>query len=110
MASEILLTVHQSSCFLACRVTQNILGIRSADRSWGDVKTIKSGKISDLGSDNDQKKIIVYTSACIEESRIGRTILNTDSKYGSHIHYWNDEDHVFGYQLDQWDVDKLFQN
>ena len=37
--------------FVACRVTSKILGIGSAERSWGDVKTIKSGKRSALGSE-----------------------------------------------------------
>ena len=41
---------------------------------------------------------------------IGRTLSHTDSKDGSHSHSWNDEDHAFDYQLDQWDVDKLFPN
>ena len=41
--------------FVACRVTSKILGIRSAERLRGDVKTIKSGKRSDLGSDISEK-------------------------------------------------------
>ena len=57
-----------------------------------------------------QKKSIIYTYYCIEEERIVRTLPHTDSKYGSHRHSWNDEDHDFDYQLDQWGVDKLFQN
>ena len=36
--------------FVACRVTSKILGILSSECSWGDVKTIKSGKRSALGS------------------------------------------------------------
>ena len=52
----------------------------------------------------------MYTSACIEEAIIGRNISHIDSKYGSHSHSWNDEDHAFDYQLDQWGVTKLFQN
>ena len=70
----------------------------------------KSGKISALGSDISEKQIIVYTSACIEEERIGRTLPHTYSKDGSHSHSWNDEYHAFEYQLDQWGVEKLFQN
>ena len=31
--------------FVACRVTSKTLGIGSAERSWGDGKKIKSGKI-----------------------------------------------------------------
>ena len=52
----------------------------------------------------------MYTYACIEEERIGRTLSHTYIKYGSHINSWNDEDHAFDYQLDQWGVEKLFQN
>ena len=52
----------------------------------------------------------MYTSACIEEARIGSTLSHTSSKDSSHSHSWNDEDHAFDYQFDQWGVDKLFQN
>ena len=37
--------------FVACRVTSKVLGIGAAERSWGDVKTIKSGKRSSIRSD-----------------------------------------------------------
>ena len=76
----------------------------------GDVKTLKSLNISALGSDISEKQSIVYTSAYIEEARIGRSLSYTNSKDGSHSHTWNDEDHGFKYQLDQWGVEKLFQN
>ena len=52
----------------------------------------------------------MYTSACIEESRIGRTLSHTDSNDGAHSHTWNYEDQAFDYQLDQWGVEKLFLN
>ena len=110
MASEILITIHQSSWFVACILTSKPFGIGFAERSWGDVKIIKSGKISSLGSENSEKQSFVYTSACIEEERIGRTLSQTDSKDGSHSHTWNDWDHAFDYQLYQWGVEKLFQN
>ena len=51
--------------FFACRVTSKVLGTGEAERSWGDVKTIKSGEISDISSDVSEKHSIVYTSACI---------------------------------------------
>ena len=38
-------------CFVACRVTSKVLGIGVTERSWGDVKTIKSGKRSAIISD-----------------------------------------------------------
>ena len=86
------------------RVTSKIPGIGSAECSWGNDKTIKPGKISDLGNYISEKHSIVYTSACIEEAIIGRTLSNTYSKDGSHSHSWNDEDHDFDYKLDQWGV------
>ena len=52
----------------------------------------------------------MYASACIEEARIGKTLSRTESIHGLHSHSWNDEDHAFDYQLDQWGVDKFFQN
>ena len=82
----------------------------SVERSWGDVKTIKPGKRSALGSETREKQSIVYTSACIKESKIGTTLSHTDSKYGPHSHSWKYEDHAFDYQLGQWDVENLFRN
>ena len=52
--------------FVACIGTSKVLGIGAAERSWGDVKTIKYGKISVISSDVSEKKSIVYTFACIE--------------------------------------------
>ena len=56
--------------FVACIVTSKVLGIGAAERSWGNVKTIKSGKRSVISSDVSEKQSIVYTSACIESARI----------------------------------------
>ena len=66
--------------FVACRVTSKILGIGSAERSWGDVKKIKSGKRSALGSDISEKQSIVYEYACIGEDFFLRNLYHTDSK------------------------------
>ena len=110
MASEILITIHQSSW--VCSLQGNLKNSwnRICRAPCGDVKTIKSGKISSIGSDISEKQSIVYTSACIEEARIGRSLSHTNIKDGSNSHSWNDEYHAFGYQLDQWGVDSLFQN
>ena len=43
---------------VSCRVTSKVFGIWSVDRSWGDVKTIKSGNISALESDISAKQRI----------------------------------------------------
>ena len=52
----------------------------------------------------------MYTSACIEEASIGRTLSHTYTNDGSHSHTWNDEEQAFDYQLYQWGVEKLFPN
>ena len=52
----------------------------------------------------------MYTSACIEEVRIGRSLSDIDTNNGSHSHTCNYDDQAFDYQLDQWGVEKLFQN
>ena len=52
--------------FVACTVTSKVLVIGSAERYWGDVKTIKSGKRSAIISDVSEIQSIVYKSACIE--------------------------------------------
>ena len=91
MASKIILTIHQSSWFCSLQGNFKIIGIGSADRSWGDVKIIKSGKRSAIGSDISENQSIVYKSVCIEEEIIGRNISHIDSKYGSHSHSWDDD-------------------
>ena len=37
--------------FLVCRFKSKVLGVGAKERSWGDVKTIKSGKRSAISSD-----------------------------------------------------------
>ena len=44
--------------FVACRFTPKVLGIGAAERSWGDVKAIKSGKISAISSYVSEKQSI----------------------------------------------------
>ena len=63
---------HQTKVlgFVACRVTSKVLGIGAAERSWGDVNTIKFWKRSAISSDVSEKHSIVYKSACIESARI----------------------------------------
>ena len=48
-----------------CRVTSKAIGIGAAEISWGDVNTIKYGKISAIRSDVSDKQSIIYAYACI---------------------------------------------
>ena len=91
--------------FVACRVTSKVLGIVAVERSWGDVKTIKSGKISAISSDVSEKQSIFYTSTCIESARIEQ--YQSDKQLYDNIssHNWNEEDNKFDHQLDKCGVD-----
>ena len=64
---------------------------------WGDIKTIKSGKISAPGSDISEKNSIVYESTFVKAASIGSTLSHAYSKNGSHSHSWNDSYHSFVY-------------
>ena len=64
------LTCNKVLGSVACRFTSKVLVIVAAERSWGDVKTIKYGKRSAIISDVSEKQIIVYTCACIESAII----------------------------------------
>ena len=94
--------------FVACRVTSKVLVIGAAERSWGDVKTIKPGKISAISSDVSEKQSIVYTSASIESARIVKYQADKQLYDNISSHTWNEEDDAFDHQLDKWCVDRVF--
>jgi len=56
--------------YVACRVTSKILGIGAAERSWGDVKCIKTGKRSSIRGGSLKKQSVIYGAASMEKSRI----------------------------------------
>ncbi len=55
---------------VACRSTSNQLGIGASERSWGDVKHLKTNKRSHLSADKTEMQSVLYTTARIEEARI----------------------------------------
>ena len=91
--------------FDARRVTSKALCIGAAECSCGDVKKIKSGKRSAISSDVSEKHCIVYTSACIESSRIEQYHSDKQHYDNCSSHIWNEEDDAFDHQLDKWGVD-----
>ena len=94
--------------FVSYRVTSKVVGIGTTDYSWGDVKTIKPGKISAISSYVSKKQSIVYTYACIESARIKH--YNSDKNINDHYssHNWNEDDDSFYWQLEKWGLGKLF--
>ena len=80
------------------RLTSKVLGIGVKERSWDDVKTNKSGKISSISIDVSVKHSIVYTPACIESAIIEQ--YNSDKQLNDNCssHTWNEEDDAFDQQ------------
>ena len=85
--------------FIACRVTSKILHTCDAERSWGNVNTIKYLKRYAISSDVSEKHIIVFTSNCIESDRIGKTESESNINELRPRHIWNEDDEVFDHQL-----------
>ena len=56
--------------FVACRVCSKVCGIGAAERSWGDVKQIKSGKRLNISGEYIEKRAVLFTTAHINDARI----------------------------------------
>ena len=55
---------------LACLVCSKILGIGSAERSWGDVKHLKSDKRSKLSGEATKMQGTIFGASCAERARL----------------------------------------
>jgi hypothetical protein len=53
--------------FLACRVTSKLCGIGAAERCWGGVKQIKTGKRSHLSGESTEKRSIIFANAKVTQ-------------------------------------------
>ena len=90
--------------FVSCIVTSKFLGVGAAERSWGDVKTIKSGKGSAISSDVSEKQSIVYTSTCIESAWIEQYQSEKQLYENCSSHTWNEEDDALDLNVEKWGV------
>jgi hypothetical protein len=54
---------------VACRVCSKPLGCGQAERNWGALKHLKTGKRSHLSNEKAEKQATIYGSACIEKMR-----------------------------------------
>jgi hypothetical protein len=75
----------------ACRVTSKILGIGSAERSWGDVKHLKTNKRSHLSGERVKKQATIYGASCIEQAWLLRSKESEDVT-SAPIKYFRDDD------------------
>ena len=76
---------------LACRVTSKIIGIGSAERNWGDVKHLKSGKRSHILGKTLEKQATIYGMSCVEVARIKRDLKRKDNIHQENL-FFDDED------------------
>lgn len=74
----------------ACRVCSKIVGMGSAERSWGDVKHLKSAKRSHLSTEAVEKQATIFGSACMEAADLERKKAqeNTSGPY----QFWDESD------------------
>ena len=52
------------------RETLKILGMESAERHWGDVKQIKSGKRLHLSTEKMENYLMIYTKARLDKAKV----------------------------------------
>ena len=88
-------TVRYTEIFgqFACRVCSKILGIGSAERSWGDVKHLKVNKRSHLSGERVKKQATIFGSSCIELAKYHREMALKDVS-STPLKIWTDEDFV----------------
>ena len=76
---------------LACRVTSKIIGIGSAERNWGDVKHLKSGKRSHMLGKKLEKQATIYGTSCVEYAKIRRDFKSYVNEYKENL-FFDDDD------------------
>ena len=66
---------------------------RNAERAWGAVKQLKSGRRGHLSGPNTKKQATIFAKACIDEATLKRknSIKDADANYNT----WTDEDDAF---------------
>ena len=89
---------------IVCRVCSKILGIGSAERSWGDVKHIKTNKRSHLSAERTKKQSTIFGSYCMEKAdRMKKAKMDDESK--GPITMWSDDD--FDRRFDIFAIDEV---
>ena len=90
------------SCW--CHVTSKLCGIGPAERSWGGVKNIKTGKQLHMSGESTEKRSILYVSAKIQQSQILCDWLEKLDATENNAMF-GDDDINFDMQLERFDVD-----
>jgi len=72
---------------VACIVCSKILGIGSAERAWGDVKQLKTGKRGSLGGANTKMQATIFGNHCKVKAQIRR-----DAEASRNESFWDEDD------------------
>jgi hypothetical protein len=87
---------------VACRVCSKPLGCGQAERNWGALKHLKTGKRSHISGDKAQKQATVYGAACIDKARAALAIEEANGLVVETR--WTDADLAFELGLENWEV------
>jgi Protein of unknown function (DUF 659) len=85
---------------VACRVLSSLLGIGIAERCWGAVKHLKTGKRSHLGAEATRMQATIFGAACIEKARA----LKEEKEQSTEL--WNEKDEEFQLGLENFEADE----
>jgi hypothetical protein len=88
---------------VACRVCSKPLGCGQAERNWGALKHLKTGKRSHIGGDKAQKQATVYGAACIDKARAAQAVEEANGVIVETR--WTDADLAFQLGLENWEND-----
>ena len=88
---------------VACRVTSKPLGCGLAERNWGVVKHLKTGKRAHLSSAKAQQQATIYGAACMERGRVKEETAGSPFLMDS---TWTDADMAFqtSLGLENWNA------
>ena len=67
------------------------MGIGPCERSWGDVKNIKTWKRSLLGGKSTKKRSVLYTTANIHDARMNINIMENIDSEGPNAMFGDDD-------------------
>lgn len=86
----------------ACRVCSKIVGMGSAERSWGDVKHLKSMKRSHLSPQAVEKQATIFGASCMADAALERD--NEQDNSTDSYKFWDEKD--FDSQFDMFAVEE----
>jgi hypothetical protein len=90
--------------YVVCRITSKVLGIGAAERSWGDVKQLKTYKRSHLVVEAIEQQSIIFGAASMHKAHIGwEEAKKLDNKISSN--FWTDVDVEYDFGLTKYRVD-----